>query len=127
MNWGRRIRQWLAALRMAGVTRVPWLGLLRAILSGPVPRRVWRQRLRYGCFQCPLYSKIDGIPVCRSSHPDMLGIGCGCYLPFLAMSAEPYRGGCFGRTLVDDIGWPAYRHPSFRARLLAPIRFLFGR
>lgn len=127
MSWGLRLRQWIAALRLAGVAKVPWLGLLRAILSGPVPRRVWRQRLRYGCFQCPLYSKVNGVMLCRSSHPDMLGIGCGCYLPFLAMAAAPYPKGCFGKTLADDIGWPLYQHPSVWARLLAPLRFLCGR
>lgn len=108
MNWPRRLKQWLHALRLAGVTKVPWWGLVRAVASGPVPRYVWRGRLRYGCLQCPLYSKVDGVMLCRSSHPDMMGIGCGCYLPFLALWAAPYEHGCFGRGLEDSIGWPAY-------------------
>ena len=125
MNFPRRLRQWVTALRLAGITHVPWLGLVRAVLSGPVPRRVWRQRLRYGCFQCPLYSKVNGVHLCRSSHPDMMGIGCGCYLPFLALWAAPYAHGCYGKTLVDDIGWPVYRDP--RGRLRAVLDFLLGR
>lgn len=108
MRWRHRLKQWIAALRMAGVSRVPWWGLVRAVLSGPVPRHVWRARLRYGCFQCPLYSRPNGIHLCRSTHPDMMGIGCGCYLPFTALWANPHGKGCYGRDLDDSIGWPAY-------------------
>lgn len=126
MHWSRRLRQWVAALRLAGVRNVPWWGLVQAVWSGPVPRKVWRERMRT-CMRCPLYSRPGGIPLCRSSHPDMLGIGCGCYLPFTAAAAEPYVGGCYGRTLAPDLGWPPYRHPSFRARLLAPFLFLLGK
>lgn len=42
------------------------------------------------------------------------------------MAAAPYAGkGCFGKTLVDDIGWPVYRDP--RGRLRAVLDFLLGR
>ena len=125
MNGSRRLRQWIKALRMAGVTHVPWWGLVRAVASGPVPRTVWRNRLRYGCFQCPLYSKIDGVHLCRSTHPDMMGAGCGCYLPFLALWAAPYEHGCYGKELEADIGWPVYH--DTRGRLRAFLDFARGR
>lgn len=126
MNWSRRVREWIRAIRMAGAGNVPWFGMLMAVLSGPVPRSVWRARMRT-CLQCPLYSKPGGIMLCLSTHPDMLGIGCKCYLPFKALAAAPHAEGCYGRTLADDLGWPVYVHPSLRARLWAPFRFLLGK
>lgn len=103
----RRIKQWIEALRMAGVTRVPWWGMVTALLSGPAPREVWRRRMRT-CMTCPLYSRPSGVPLCRSTHPQMLGVGCGCYLPFKALAAAPYPAGCFGRGLDEEIGWPVH-------------------
>jgi len=130
MNWRKRLRQWVAALRMAGVRNVPWLGLISAILSGPVPRSVWRARMRT-CMKCPLYSKPEGVLICRSTHPDMLGLGCSCYLPFTAMTAKAYENGCFGRDLEDTLGWPNYAwpKPSEQLKLLTMIRdiYLSGR
>lgn len=124
----RRLRQWIEALKLAGITKVPWLGLVRAVLSGPVPRKVWRARMR-ACLQCPLFSvehtAAGRVHLCRSNHPDMMGVGCGCYLPFLAMAATPYPDGCFGREIDPDLGWGVHHWPSRGARLMAVIDFLF--
>jgi len=123
MNWLRRLRQWLYALKLAGVRNVPWLGLISAILSGPVPRDVWRQRMRT-CMTCPLYSKGNGVMLCRSTHPDMLGLGCGCFLPFTAMTAKVYEKGCFGRDLEDTLGWPNHVWPTRWSRIKSVIDFV---
>lgn len=129
----RRIKQWLVALRLAGVTRVPWLGMAMAVLGGPVPRAVWRQRMRHGCFQCPLWSSVqmpgttkgtDRVHLCKSTHPDMLGMGCNCYLPFLAWWTEPYPGGCVGQSIDPSLGWGAYRYPSLWAQLRGVLDFI---
>lgn len=124
---GKRLKQWFYALRLAGVSQVPWFGLLQAILSGPVPRKIWRARLRYGCFKCPLYSKDNGVMLCKSSHPDMLGLGCGCYLPFTALWANPEGAGCFGQSIDLDLGWPPYYWPSRWARIKSTLDFIFNR
>lgn len=126
MNWTRRLREWLKAIRMAGYGNVPWWGLVLALWSGPVSRTVWRQRIRT-CLRCPLYSKPGGVMLCQSTHPKMYGVGCRCYIPFKALTAAPHEAGCFGRMLMPDLGWPAYRHPSLWARLWAPVRFLCGK
>lgn len=136
MKWRRRLRQWIFALKLAGAKNVPWLGLLRAVLSGPVPRRVWRARLRFGCFKCPLWSSVqmpgttkgaDRVPLCHSTHPAMAGAGCRCYLPFLALAARPYPKGCIGQSIAPDLGWPPYYWPSRWARLRSVLDFLMGR
>ncbi len=128
----RRLKQWVEALRLAGVRRVPWLGLVRAILSGPVPREVWRVRMRT-CYECPLFSTVqmpgttkrtDRLWLCKSTHPDMVGIGCGCALHYKALAAEPYQNGCFGRGLDPDLGWPAYRFRDWGERLGCVIDFI---
>ncbi len=56
------------------------------------------------------------------------GSGCGCYTPFLALSANPGRKGCWGADNSEGaFGWEAYRFPSIWHRLYAPIRFLLGK
>lgn len=117
VNWPRRLKQWLVALRLAGVSRVPWWGLVQAVMSGPVPRTVWRERMRT-CMTCDLYSthqmegttkRTDRLHLCKSNHPQLLGIGCHCAVNIVALTADPYRrAGCFGRNLAPEIGWPAY-------------------
>lgn len=119
----RRIKQWLVALRHAGATKVPWLGMAMAVLGGPVPRAVWRQRMRT-CLTCPLCSRHEGVLLCRSTHPDMLGAGCGCYLPYTAWWAEPYPGGCVGRSIDPELGWGPYRYPSRWAQVRAAVDFV---
>lgn len=124
MNWPLRLAQWVIALHVAR-QRVPWLGLLRAILSGPVPRAVWRRRLRYGCFQCPLFNRER--LTCRGVPKQVRHLGCDCYVVFSAMTAEPYEGGCWGRAaLGGDFGWGAVRIPWWR-RPLAVVRFVLRR
>lgn len=132
-----RFRQWLQALELERRTagRLPWLTMVMAVLSGPVPRQVWRARMRT-CMTCDLYSTVqvegtskrtDRLHLCKSTHPDMLGAGCHCAVNVLAMTANPYGKGCIGQNIAPDLGWPAYQHPSVWARLWAPIRFLWGK
>lgn len=125
MKWRKRIKQWFEVLRWAHGrdVKIPWLGLVRALLSGPVPRAVWRERLRYGCYRCILFN--GKYRACSSTHPRHLGVGCSCYLPFAALTAQPYEHGCFGyETLEGRIGWPAYRWPSRWAKARAIICFI---
>jgi hypothetical protein len=121
VNWRRRIPEWRAALaeerRTAG--RVPWWTMLKAILQGTVPRHIWRERIKV-CLQCPLYNPAGRL--CKSTHPRFLGTGCGCYIPFSALSPNPYGDGCFGHSKVEGLGWPAYRMRWWE-RVLSPIRF----
>lgn len=125
MNWPKRFREWRRALKVAHHA-VPWWRMGLAILSGPVPRKVWRERMRYGCYQCPLFNK--EFRTCRGAIPQLAHLGCSCYVPFSAMTAEPYAGGCWGRaTIGDTFGWGAYVFPSRWARISAPVRFLLRR
>lgn len=127
MNWRLRLQQWRNVLwreRGAGHP-LPWLKMLRGILT-PVPRAVWRSRLRYGCYQCPIFDKAT--LTCSSVHPKLAGLGCGCFVPFKALAPEPYEHGCWGQAKFGStFGWPAYVFPSMLDRWLALPRFLFGR
>lgn len=68
----------------------------------------------------------DRLHLCKSTHPDMLGIGCGCDVNMAALWAAPYAGkGCYGKTLADDIGWPA--HIDRRSWPRRILDFLRGR
>lgn len=128
MNWRRRIPQWMLLVE-AESSKGSRLGLalkmLRAILSGPVPRRVWRRRMRKGCFKCPIYNPVT--KACRPIHPEFKHLGCGCYTPFSALWARPYRNGCWGRDHMENIGWPAYFHANRWAQFVAIMRFLVGK
>lgn len=122
MHWSYRLAQWVIALHRAK-HRVPWFGMIRAILSGPVPRSVWRERLRYGCYQCPVFNK--ELLTCRGAVPLVAHLGCDCFVPFSALTAEPYAGGCWGRAAIGNgFGWGTYRFKSRWDRLTSPIRFL---
>lgn len=120
MNWGRRLREWYEVLRLEGERgRLPWWKMVRAVWSGPVPRAVWRRRMRT-CLRCPLYN--PAYRSCRPvSHPHL---GCGCYVPFTALSAAPYDAGCWGRGMAEDVGWPSYQDPRRFARLRLVLAFL---
>lgn len=129
MNWRLRFREWLTALATARRTagKIPWLTLVLALLSGIVPRRVWRSRIRR-CFTCPLFTK-DGFR-CRGAIKAFEVWGCDCYIPFSALTAEPYEGGCYGRAKFSgEFGWGAYKYPWYAIRLLPllPIVFDIGR
>lgn len=57
----------------------------------------------------------------------MLGVGCGCYLPYTALAARPYEKGCYGRGLDPDLGWGLYEWPSRWARIKSILDFIFNR
>lgn len=124
MLWYYRIAQWLIAIH-AAKQRVPWFGLIKIVFSGPVPRRVWRERLRYGCYQCELFNK--KLLTCRGTIPPYSSYGCDCFLPFSCLFPEPHKGGCYGRERFGPtFGWGAYRMGRWE-RLWSPIRFLLRR
>lgn len=135
MNWRQRLWEWREVLRWAhgaGI-KIPWLGMVRAILTGPVPRAVWRLRIRT-CWKCPLFRRelIDKkkrlfLRACSSVHPDFKGLGCQCSTTMLALSAEPYPGGCIAKFWGSKLGWPAYRFPDRWSRIAAVWRFMLGR
>lgn len=128
MKWSKRFPEWLSALReeKRSAGRIPWLTFARSVFSGTVPRHVWRQRLRYGCYQCELFNRAKH--TCRGTVPPYDQHGCNCYIPFSALTAEPYPGGCYGRAKFGpDFGWGTYQFPSRMARLLSPLSFLMRR
>lgn len=99
----RRLREWRAAVRAAG-RKVSWWVMLRALWSGRVPRAVWRQRMRV-CLRCPVLRA--GL-ICGDGQT----LGCSCYTPFLAMTAQPYEKGCWVRQVgVLTEGWGPYWKP----------------
>ena len=103
--------------------------MLRALLTGPVPRSVWRQRIRT-CQRCPIYDRVH--KACRVISPRGARLGCGCYVPFKALSASPYEGdggrGCWGRaTMGESEGWPEHRFNSPAEFAWTLIDFLLGR
>lgn len=125
MNWPFRTAQWIIALHLVR-QRIPWRTMILAILSGPVPRAVWRQRMRYGCYECPLFNH-DRL-TCRGVIEPYDQHGCDCFVPYSALTAEPYPSGCYGRAKFgEDFGWGAYRFPSWWDRIIAPIRFALGK
>ena len=70
---------------------------------GVVGRGVWRARVRI-CWRCPVYSR--RARQCRLVDGDRW-LGCGCYVPFMALVRAPYRRGCWWREWVgEDGGWP---------------------
>jgi hypothetical protein len=125
MRWRKRIKQWIAVLRQThgeGV-KIPWWGLVLAVWSGPVPRQVWRARIRYGCYQCPVYNR--ELRRCRPDLPGYEEVGCGCYLPFSALTAQPYPKGCWAKQVDDpELGWAAYVWPSRWHKWRAVICFI---
>ena len=103
---------------------IPWFKMALTVLQGPVPRAVWRQRIRT-CLRCPLYR--GDLRACSSVHPAFKGLGCQCNTTILALFPEPYPGGCIARAWGEEtMGWGPHRFPYVWARLLAPIRFLLG-
>lgn len=109
----KRLRQWIDLLRHeygAGY-RIPWLGLLWAILSGTVPKSVWVARMRI-CHKCPVFSGKERLACQSPINPEW---GCHCFVPYAALTAEPYKGGCWGWAATNgELGWPAYRRLTGR-------------
>lgn len=123
MKWLQRTRQWIAVVR-AQKKRVPWLTMVRAVLSGPVPREVWMRRMRSGCFRCPVFDRTNY--TCHCPHPDYRHLGCKCYTPFMALTAAPYPAGCWGREIMGEtLGWPRHDFSSARQKRRAILAFLF--
>lgn len=131
-NWRKRLSEWRAVLARKGV-KVSTFALGRALLSGPVPPDVWRDRMRV-CLRCPVYDA--ELRACRKRTSDGRVQGCSCYTPFLALTAVPYtlEGGCWAREVTRKAypaeaqeGWPAYRFPSRWARIRAIFRFITTR
>ena len=124
MNWRRRLREWLVALREEKRTagRLPWLTMVQAIASGTVPRSVWRRRIRT-CRTCPLFNA--KFRTCRGLPKEIEHMGCGCYIPFEALAAEPYEGGCWGRAAIGEhFGWGPYSFRRRFGRLRSVIAFI---
>lgn len=111
----------------------------RAWRTGEVTRAKWRARLRR-CRRCPVFDgelrrcrgpqmpwsqkwvetkqNPDWMTFCigdlRYGHWEKVSppppAGCGCYVPFLALTKQPYTGpsgsGCWGRAVYGgDFGW----------------------
>ena len=100
---------WFEAVREATSRGGFWASawkMARAVVTGRVTRKVWRERMRYGCLKCPIFSR----GVCRLVDGER-ELGCGCYAPFLALVKAPYRNGCWVREYAPDakLGWDAVR------------------
>jgi hypothetical protein len=132
LHWRKRISEWRTVLAQKGV-KVSIFALARAVLSGPVPPDVWRDRMRV-CLRCPVYNrelKRCGRLVVDGNYHRQLG--CLCYTPFLALTAAPYSpdGGCWAREVTKEAkppsareGWGAYAFPSWWAKWRAIWRFI---
>jgi hypothetical protein len=108
MRWTKRFYEWKAIYDHEAKATPAWrlwikIGL--ALSSGIVPKRVYIRRLRT-CYRCPVYDPIR--KACRPRSEAFRHLGCGCYVPFTAMSAAPYEAGCWGRQVNPQIGWPRY-------------------
>jgi Fe-S-cluster containining protein len=104
----KRMSEWLEVLsqeratrNLAEVVKALWK-MLRGAMGAKVPIRVWRHRIRV-CLRCPLYDRT--MKRCRPYAVSPLG--CGCYVPYLAMVPKPYEHGCWVRQAYPDTiyGW----------------------
>lgn len=121
LHWKKRIAEWRAVMARKDV-RVSVLSLGRAMLSGPVPPDVWRDRVRT-CLRCPVYDR--ELKACFKELEDGRRTGCGCYTPFKNFTANPYGDGCWGHSIAVYVGWPKYVFRSWREKVRAVWRFLF--
>jgi hypothetical protein len=131
IHWHRRISEWRTVFWKERAN-VSVRGLLRAILSGPVPREVWRRRMRYGCGRCPIHARklirVDGVltwtglHACRAEYGDVK-LGCGCLTTAVALSANPYGDGCWAHSIDTNEGWSAYLFTGRWAKVRAVWRF----
>ena len=99
-----RYREWARVVATEG-RRVMWLGVLRDISKAGLRWMLtgfksngttWRTRMRT-CWNCPVYDRERR--ACRQRD-----LGCGCYMPFKAMSP---KAGCWLRESGIDVpfGW----------------------
>lgn len=119
--WKKRFTEWRRVMAQKDI-KVSWLTLARALLTGPVPPDVWRDRIRT-CLQCELYN--PDLKACFKKLADGRSVGCGCYIPFKAFTANPYGDGCWGHSIAVYVGWPKYVFISSRAKWMAIWRFIF--
>lgn len=105
---GFKLGRYLAWIRVVRQVR-GWRGIGRAVVtmgrairSGRVERKVWRERIRYGCLKCPIRTG----HVCEVVDGDRV-FGCGCYVPFKAMAKAPYPKGCWAKQNAPEsgLGW----------------------
>lgn len=100
LKWAR-IGQWREVLKEEGRSMGPkaWWHLLceagNALLY-PVGRDKYIHRLTI-CHRCPIYDK--GLKRCRPYTGSNLG--CGCFVPYKAVSPSP----CYARQLDPSLGW----------------------
>ena len=128
----KRLSQWCHVLSLVA-SGAPWywrawafcvagFKMTRAVLSGPVPREVWRNRMRV-CAKCPVYDRLN--KACMKRTENGTKLGCGCYSPYSALTAAPYFEGCWARAVgVVTEGWPAHRYSSLVDRILTIVRFI---
>lgn len=121
INWRKRIAEWRAVMARKEI-KVSARVLFHALLSGPVPPDVWRDRIRT-CLRCELYNA--ELKACHRQLQDGRIVGCGCYVPFKAFTANPYGDGCWGHSIAVYVGWPKYVFISTRAKWRAVWRFIF--
>jgi hypothetical protein len=133
IHWRRRLHEWRSVVwKERSSLSVP--RLLRAVLSGPVPRAVWRRRMRYGCGKCPIHARKlirvngvltwTGLHACRAEFSDA-PLGCGCLTTAVALTANPYGDGCWAHSLDGETGWPAHVWPSRWAKWRAVAATIF--
>ncbi len=116
IHWRKRLREWRTVVWKERASISPWR-LLRAAMSGPVPREVWRQRMRT-CGRCPVSSRKlirvngvltwTGLHACRAEYGDVK-LGCGCLTTAVALTANPYGNGCWAHSITENEGWGPHR------------------
>lgn len=135
LHWPTRIKEWRTVLALKGV-KVSAVSMLRAILSGPVDRSVWRPRMRK-CGKCPIGSRRllrdengvltwTGLHACRREHTLGQILGCGCNTTLLALTAAPYERGCWARQITKNEGWASLHYPSRWAKVKAVMKFVMN-
>lgn len=112
-NFRRRLAQWWSVIREEHELTGSWPNMFKMLAKlrlGEVERDQWRARMRI-CRKCKVFDgelkRCRGPQVGKTPPP-----GCGCYVPFLALTKTPYtsadgkRTGCWGRaTIGPGFGW----------------------
>jgi|TARA_Y100000310_G_C20682119_1_gene816599 hypothetical protein len=96
----KRIREWREVLYRTGAyaSFKAWIYLIKHVFVLGVSKRRWRRRYA-ACIRCPIY--IEKYKMCGPGDEEESQLGCGCYVPFLAMTRIK---GCWGRRNFG-IGW----------------------